>query len=90
MLPFHLPEHVGYCISCYDAEGPLFSIPISVSTAQLRQTLGKQWPIDATPLTREELEAVYLFVTGYISLGWREELEYYIEGNNLPLGWEQP
>ncbi|RYD35996.1 MAG: hypothetical protein EOP87_06300 [Verrucomicrobiaceae bacterium] len=88
MLPFHQPPHVGYCISCYDEDGPIFSIPISASTTQLRQTLGKQWPIDATPLTREELEAVYPFVIGYISIGWSEKLEYYIVGSNLPPGWE--
>jgi hypothetical protein len=68
MLPIHQPPHVGYCISCYDGDGHIFSIPISASTNELRQILGKQWPIDATPLTHEELEAVYRFVFGYISI----------------------
>lgn len=88
MIPNDKPKHLGYCLSCYHESGPLYSIPMDVTTEVLRLTLGREYPINAEPLTLKEFQKVFQFVVGAIELGWHDSLEFYIEGMNLPADWQ--
>ena len=88
MTPFDKPKHVGYCLSCYDDTGHRYSIPIDASTADLRLALGREYPINAEPLSSEEFRKVFAFVIGAIEQNWYKDFEFYVEGMNLPVDWE--
>lgn len=89
MIPFGKPRHIGYALACYTGDHcHLYSIPIDATTQDLRSELGWQYPINAEPLTLGEFQKVFPFVIGCIELDWSENLEFLIEGMNLPLDWE--
>gem|GEM_PF-1894344 len=86
-IPHSKPEHAGYCLSCYRPEGVVFSIPMDASTSSLSEILGRSSPINGEPLSKAEFVTVFTFVIGAIELCWHDDLEFLIEGMNLPLAW---
>lgn len=88
MIPFDKPRHVGYCLSCYDQSGPIYSIPIDVTTEVLSRTLDRRSPINSEPLNAEEFRKIFDFVIGSMELSWSDGYEFLIQGMNLPLDWE--
>ena len=81
------PKHVGYCLSCCLNYSPVYSIPLQVTPEKIKKALGRSIPISGEPLTKEQLKAVYAFVDGYIELCWNDDLEFFVNGMNLPDDW---
>ena len=64
-------------------------IPLEVSTKKIKEILKREHPISGMPLEKEELKKVYPYVQGYIELCWHDDLEFYLEGMNLPDDWKE-
>lgn len=86
-IPFTKPRHVGYCLCCYRADGPIYSIPLATSTENLLEILKRRNVINGKALTKREFTAVFPHLVGAAELCWRDDLEFVIEGRDLPLGW---
>lgn len=87
-VSFSKPKHVGYVLSCYREHGTIYSIPLDASIVTLKELLGRAYPINAEPLTKPEFAAVFPHIVGAIELCWHDDLEFLIEGVNLPPDWE--
>ncbi len=87
-IPFSKPRHIGYCLSCYRNGRSIYSIPLGASTESLAMTLNRSNIINGDPLTKLEFVAVFPDIIGAIELCWHEDLEFFIEGQNLPPVWE--
>jgi hypothetical protein len=87
-IPFSKPKHVGYVLSCLREHRAIYSIPLDATTLILKELLGRAYPINAEPLTKPEFVAVFPHIIGSIELCWFDDLEFLIEGTNLPLDWE--
>ena len=82
------PVHIGYCLSCYKTGGPVYTIPLDVTTKEIKEILKREHPISGMPLEKEELKKVYPYVQESIEICWHDDLEFYLEGMNLPGDWE--
>ena len=81
------PKHVGYCLSCYKIGGPVYTIPVEVTTKEIKEVLARDHPINGMPLEQEELKKIYPYVQGYIEICWHDDLQFFLEGMNLPDDW---
>ncbi len=86
-IPFSKPKHIGYVLSCYRENAVIYSIPLNVSTVILKKLLGRANLINAEPLTKTEFVAIFPHIIGAIELCWHEDLEFLVEGMNLPPDW---
>jgi hypothetical protein len=87
-VPFSKPKHVGYTLCCYRENGPIYSLPIDVPTGLLKELLEREHVINGEPLTKRQFAAVFLHVIGSAELCWHDDLEFLVEGANLPLDWD--
>ncbi len=87
-IPFTKPRHVGYCLSCYRNNVPVYSIPVDATTEALLRVLNRPNVISGEALTKAEFASVFPYIVGTIELCWHEDLEFVIEGQNLPSDWE--
>jgi len=76
--------HVGYCISCYSEDSYVFSAPISASRDEARPLLNRKSMINGEPLTQNELIALRPYLLYEVEVGWDKNLNFYLEGSNLP------
>lgn len=87
-IPLSKPRHVGYSLSCYRGDSSIYSIPLDASTELLKGLLDRTHVINGEPVTKEQFVAVFPYIVGSIELCWHGDLEFLIEGANLPLDWE--
>jgi hypothetical protein len=86
-IPFSKPRHVGYCLGCYRDNRVIYSIPLDATTETLLGMIERPNVINGEALTKREFAAVFPHVVGTIELCWHDDLEFVIEGMNLPLAW---
>jgi hypothetical protein len=87
-IPFSKPRHVGYCLGCYRDNRLIYSIPLDAGTETLLGMPDRSNVINGDPLTKEEFAALFPHVVGTIELCWHDDLEFLIEGMNLPPTWK--
>ena len=77
--------HIGYTLSCYGQNSHIYSTPITAARDEVRAVLkGRRFLINGDPLTEDEFRALAQFASKDIELGWDPNLEYLLEGMNLP------
>lgn len=76
--------HIGYCLTCYGDESHVFSAPISATRDDARTVLDRTHLINGAPLTEDQVKALREYLIGEVEIGWDKNLEFFLEGHNLP------
>jgi hypothetical protein len=84
-VPFSKPTHVGYTLGCYRDNGKIYSLPLDAASGVLKNLLEREFVISGESLTKLQFVALFRHVIGAAELCWHDDLEFVVEGANLPL-----